>query len=82
MQGAEGLGKFLYNSPKFSSCVARKLYSYANGLDSEHAETGAFKGGLEAFRKSGYRLRALVKGLVTDPTFFNASLPEAHAKAE
>ena len=81
-QGAEGLGKFLYNSPKFSSCVARKLYSYANGLDSEHAETGAFKGGLEAFRKSGYRLRALVKGLVTDPTFFNASLPEAHAKAE
>ncbi|MES2471257.1 MAG: DUF1592 domain-containing protein [Pseudomonadota bacterium] len=80
--GAEGLGKFLYSSPKFPSCVARKLYSYANGLNSEEVETAAFKGGLDAFQKSGYRLRALVKGLVTDPKFFNASLPEAHAKAE
>ena len=77
-QGAEGLGKFLYSSPKFPSCVARKLYSYANGLNSEEVETGAFKGGLEAFQKSGYRLRALLKGLVTDPKFFNASAPEAN----
>lgn len=79
--GAEGLGKFLYNSPKFPSCVARKLYSYANGLNSEEVENAAFKGGLDAFQKSGYRLRALIKGLVTDPKFFTASL-EAHAKAE
>ena len=79
--GAEGLGKFLYNSPKFPSCVARKLYSYANGLNSEEVENAAFKGGLDAFQKSGYRLRALIKGLVTDPKFFTASM-EAHAKAE
>ena len=80
--GAEGLGKFLYNSPKFPSCVARKLYSYANGLNSEEVENAAFKGGLDAFQKSGYRLRALIKGLVTDPKFFTASA-EAHlAKAE
>ncbi len=63
--------------------MARKLYSYANGLNSEEVETAAFKGGLNAFQQSGYRLRALVKGLVTDPKFFNASAPEAHlAKAE
>lgn len=81
--GAEGLGQFLYNSPKFPACVARKLYSYANGLNSEEVADASFKGGLDAFQKSGYRLRALLKGLVTSPQFFNASLPaEDSAKAE
>ncbi|MEY4966583.1 MAG: hypothetical protein RL274_2166 [Pseudomonadota bacterium] len=71
--GSEGLGKFLYSSPKYPACVARKLYSYANGLNSEEVDPAAFKGGQEAFQKSGYRLRALIKGLATSPGFFNAS---------
>ncbi len=71
--GAEGLGKFLYSSPKYPACVARKLYSYANGLNSEEVEPAAFKDGQESFQKSGYRLRALIKGLATSPEFFNAS---------
>ncbi len=79
--GAEGLGKFLYNSPKYPACVARKLYSYANGLNSEEVETSAFKSGLESFQKSGYRLRALLKGLATDPKFFTTSAPTVEASA-
>jgi len=52
-------------------------------LNSEEVADASFKGGLDAFQKSGYRLRALLKGLVTSPQFFNASLPaEDSAKAE
>ena len=79
--GAEGLGKFLYSSPKYPACIARKLYSYANGLNSEEVETSAFKSGLDDFQKSGYRLRALLKGLVTDPKFFTTSAPVVEASA-
>ena len=80
--GAEGLGKFLYNNPKYPACIARKLYSYANGLNSEDVDSSAFKQGQDAFQKSGYRLRALLKGLVTSPQFFNTSAPVQEASAE
>ena len=79
--GAEGLGKFMYSSPKYPACLARKLYSYANGLNSEEVETSAFKAGLDDFQKSGYRLRALLKGLIVSPQFFTASPETVEASA-
>ncbi len=75
--GAVGLGKFLHDNPKYPACVARKLYAYANGLNSEEVETSAFKGGYEAFKQSGYRLRALLKGLIMSPEFFRSAVPVA-----
>ena len=73
--GAGGLGEFLHGNPKYPACVARKLYSYANGVNAEEADATAFKVGYEAFKASGYRLRALLKGLVVSPEFFNSSAP-------
>jgi hypothetical protein len=73
--GAAGLGQVLHDNPKFTSCVARKLYSYGVGTDSEAVEASAFKGAYKSFVDSGYRLRPLLKALAVSPEFFSVPAP-------
>ena len=77
--GAEGLGHFLHDNPKYPACIARKLNAYAKGVDSEDADPASFKAATKAFADSGYRLRSLLKGLVTSDEFFRAAPPTAEA---
>ncbi len=76
-----GLGQYLHDNPKFPACVARKLYAYAKAVDSEEVEPAAFAAAYKGFIDSGYRMRALIKGLVLSPEFFHApaSVEEASA---
>src|SRR6185295_6150183 len=30
--GAQGLGQYMHDNPRYPACVARKLYSYSRGL--------------------------------------------------
>ena len=76
-QDGTGLGQYLHDNPKYPACVARKLYAYAKGLDSQEVEASAFKPAYKAFADSGYRLRALLKGMVESAEFFTASPPVA-----
>ena len=76
-----GLGQYLHDNPKYPACLARKLYAYATGVNSEDVEPSAFKAAYKGFTDSGYRLRALLKGLVESPDFFNTSAPEQEASA-
>ena len=71
--GAQGLGRFLHDNPKYPACVARKLYSYAKGVDSEEVEAKEFKVATKAFGDSGYRLRSLLKAMTTSEDFFRAA---------
>jgi hypothetical protein len=80
--GGEGLGKYLHDNPKFPACVARKLYAYGRGMDLEEVEPAAFKAAYKSFTDSGYRLRALVKGLALSPEFFAAPAPAAEASKD
>ena len=73
--GAEGLGKFLHDNPKYPACIARKMFAYSKGENSEDVTAASFKAGRTAFTESGYRLRALIKGLVEDPAYFSATRP-------
>ncbi len=73
--GAEGLGHYLHDNPKYTACIARKLYAYADGLNSEDVEPATVKTAYKAFADSGFRLRALVKAMVEAPDFFNAAPP-------
>ena len=75
--GAEGVGRFLRDSPKYPACVTRKLYSYARGVNSEEVEREELAPAYKTFSESGFRLRALLKGMVEMPGFFNASPSEA-----
>jgi hypothetical protein len=73
--GAEGLGRFLHDNPKYTTCMARKLQAYSKGEDSENISASAVKVANKAFADSGFRMRALLKGLVEAPDFFNAAPP-------
>jgi hypothetical protein len=74
--GAEGLGKFLHDNPKYTACVARKAYAYSRGENSEDVPASAFKNAYKAFADSGFRMRALLKAMVEDKDYFNAPAPE------
>jgi len=75
-EGAEGLGKFLHDNPKYTACVARKVYAYSRGENSEDVAASAFKNANKAFTDSGFRMRALLKAMVEDKDFFSAPPPE------
>jgi len=77
--GAEGLGKFLHDNPKYPACIARKMFAYSKGENSEDVPASSFKTARTAFTESGYRLRALIKALVEDPAYFSAPAPEPAA---
>ena len=80
-QDGTGLGQYLHDNPKFPACVARKLYAYAKAVDTEEVEPSVFKAAYKSFTDSGYRLRALIKGLALSPEFFTASASVQQASA-
>ena len=70
-----GLGHYLHDNPKYTSCIARKLNAYAKGMNSEDVTPSAIKAAYKAFADSGFRLRVLLKNMVEGPEFFNAPPP-------
>jgi hypothetical protein len=79
--GAEALGKALHDEPRFPACVARKLYSYGVGTNSQRVRPPQYKTALDSFVASDYRLRALLRAMATSPEFFVAAPPPAAAPA-
>jgi hypothetical protein len=71
--GAKGLGQYLHDSPRYPSCVARRLYSYSRGVRSSSVDD--FADAYKAFQSSGFRLRALLKGMALSESFYAASPP-------
>ena len=80
-EGAEGLGKVLHDSPKFSACIAKKVYAYGRGENSEDVSAGTIKTAYKAFQDSGYRLKALLKSMATSPEFYAAPTPVIETKS-
>ncbi|MCC8935891.1 DUF1592 domain-containing protein [Bradyrhizobium sp. Arg68] len=75
--GAEGLGQFMHDNPKYTLCLARKVYAYSNGANSEDVAGSAFKTAYQAFADSGFRMRSLLKSMVEDKDYFNAPPPSS-----
>ena len=76
-----GLGQYLHDNPKYPACLARKLYAFGTGVNSEDVETSTFKSAYKSFIDSGFRMRALLKGMVESPDFFNTPAPAEEASA-
>ena len=74
-KGAAGLGQALHDNPRFTACVARKLYAYGVGANAEDIQPKAFKAPYDAFVNGGYRLKTLIKSLASSPEFFRAPAP-------
>jgi hypothetical protein len=75
ISGAQGLGQYLHDNPRYPACVARKLYSYSRGLDSSKVKTDDFGEAYQAFEDSEFRLRALLKNMAASESFFAAPAP-------
>jgi hypothetical protein len=76
-----GLGRYLHDNPKYPACLARKLYAYSTGVNSEDVEASSYNAAYKAFADSGYRLRALLKGMIESPEFYNSPAPVADASS-
>ncbi|MDE5447007.1 DUF1592 domain-containing protein [Bradyrhizobium sp. CSA207] len=73
--GAAGLGQFLHDDPKYTACLARKVYAYSRGANSEDVPASALKTAYQAFADSGFRMRSLLKSMVQDNDYFSAPPP-------
>jgi hypothetical protein len=74
VSGAQGLGQFMHDNPRYPACVARKLYSYSRGLKS--SSVNDFQDAYKAFQNSGFRLRALLKSMAVSDSFYAVGPPE------
>ena len=72
--GAQGLGQYMHDNPRYPACVARKLYSYSRGLKS--SSVNDFQDAYKAFQNSGFRLRALLKSMAVSDSFYAVGPPE------
>jgi hypothetical protein len=72
--GAQGLGQFMHDNPRYPACVARKLYSYSRGLKNSSVDD--FQDAYKAFQNSGFRLRALLKSMAVSDSFYAVGPPE------
>lgn len=77
--GAQGLGQYMHDNPRYPACVARKLYSYARGENSQMVSPNLIKDPYKTFQDSGYRMRALLKALATSEILYSAKPPAPDA---
>ena len=74
---AAGLGRAVHDSPRTTSCIANRVYTYATGRLATPGENNWIKGPLLAdFTAQGYKFPALVRRIVLDQGFYRVTLPQ------
>jgi hypothetical protein len=71
--GAQGLGQYIHDNPRYPACVARRLYSYSRGAGSSTVDN--FPDAYRTFQNSGFRLRALLRSMTLSDSFYAAPPP-------
>jgi hypothetical protein len=71
--GAQGLGQYMHDNPRYPACVARKLYSYGRGLT--RSTVNDFEDAYKAFQDSGFRLRTLLRSMAVSESFYAVGPP-------
>ncbi len=69
--GAQGLGQYLHDSPRYPACVARRLHSY--GRSTKRWTVDNFPEAYKAFQNSGFRLCALLRSMALSDSFYAAA---------
>lgn len=69
--GAQGLGQYLHDSPRYPACVARRLHSY--GRSARRWTADDFADAYKTFQSSGFRLRALLRSMALSDSFYAAA---------
>lgn len=69
-QDAVGLGKALHDSPRASSCLVERMYTYALGRPLAPGENQITKGLGEKFAAAKYRVPELMRSIAVSETLF------------
>lgn len=77
--GAQGLGQYLHDSPRYPACVSRRLHSY--GRSGRRWTTEDLADTYKTFASSGFRLRALLRNMALSESFY-AAAPSAETSTE
>jgi hypothetical protein len=64
-----GLGNALRNHPALTSCLVKRAYSYATGGPVAPDDSAILASIHERFAAGGFKFPALLKAIVSDPTF-------------
>ena len=73
----KGLGRYLHDNPKFPACLARKLYSYGVGADSEDVNPRHLQSRLQGFCRWRLSAEDLVASHGHQPRLFRHRSPSA-----
>jgi hypothetical protein len=78
-EDATGLGKAVHDSPRTTSCLVNRAYTYAAGRPATTNEKQWVKGQLLAdWATQGYKFPALVRRIVLDPGFYRVTVPQTN----
>jgi hypothetical protein len=78
---AEGLGKAVHDHPAVPACLVNRIYAYAVGRVPTKSETEWLNSDLKKeFAADGYRLKPLMRRIVTSDVFFRVVVPDSEAK--
>ncbi len=73
--GAQGLGRYLHDSPLVPACLVRNVYYYGQGRPVDYKESDYLTGQTAAFAKAGYRMADLYRSMIASPEFFKVVKP-------
>jgi hypothetical protein len=78
---AEGLGKAVHDHPATTACLVNRLYAYAVGRQPTKSESQWLRADLlKDFAADGYKLRPLMRQIVTSDVFTRVIAPEPDTK--
>ena len=74
---AVGLGRALHDSPRASSCLVERMYTYALGRPLAPGENQITKGLGDKFATAKYRVPELMRSIALSETLFAVKAPQA-----
>jgi hypothetical protein len=79
LDGAQGLGQYLHDSPRVPDCLAHNVYAYGVGreTDAKNEDEDYFVNQVKAFAGNGYSFPALIEQIASSSEFFRVVLPSA-----
>ena len=75
-----GLGQAMHDHPQLTSCLVRRVYSYATGGPLTSTDDKAITALNAAFGQSGYRYKALLRMIATSDAFYEIVEPTTDSK--
>ncbi len=75
-----GLSQSMHDHPQLTTCLTRRVYSYATGGPLSSADDQAITALNTAFARSGYRYKALLRMIATSDAFYEIAEPNTDSK--